>query len=685
MTVIDTTAVNTNNILPSTIIPTATTARTSSSDTEAQIINDTGDAPVSRKFGVSALVVPITTGTIKSEIMKEIYCSGSLLEAVQKAHIFHDCKHFVDMPLKTDAETTLQHWHELIASGQIDENSLRRFVENHFDEPGGELDNCEPSDFDPEYGKFESINSPSYRQWAKELHRKWPTLCRKEFMLPSSSSSTPFRSTIYVYRKRFESLSKCLLGHASRFHLNSKVILQLLTAQVSDRVIANPAKFSLIPLPKPFVVPGGRFREMYYWDSFFTIKGLLASGMYDTVRGMIENMGSLIERFGYVPNGNRVYYLNRSQPPLLTWCLSAYYEATGDKKFVLTGARWFEREFQFFQKHKSIKLPGVTSLLYRYHVVAVGPRPESYREDVESAHHIEDVLEKQRLWGDIAAAAESGRDFSSRWFSQDGPVAGKMGSTRTSSILPIDLNAIICGNFRLMANLYEAISDMPSAEHCRQQFIDMKQAIHQIFWNEECGCWFDYDIIRGCHVNLYMDTNFFPLFTGCTHDDFDPKKIVSYMTNMGVLAFPGGLPSSLIASGQQWDFPNAWAPTTWVIIQGLRSSGQHEIARQIAEKWIKRNYNMWCISGGRMFEKYNVASQNYNTAGGGGEYEVQEGFGWTNGVVLDLLLTYGPDLNFKSDNDTLVTPDEAYICCQEHQQVPDGTTSNTTHTCTFTN
>ncbi|EJW81809.1 trehalase, partial [Wuchereria bancrofti] len=512
--------------------------------------------------------------------MNEIYCGGSLLEAVQKANIFHDCKHFVDMPLKIDAESTLHDWHELIESGQIDDNSLRHFVESHFDEPGGELDTCEPSDFDPEYNKFESINSPSYRQWAKELHRKWPTLCRK----------------------------------------------------VSDRVIADPEKFSLIPLPKPFVVPGGRFREMYYWDSFFTIKGLLASGMHDTVRGMIENMGSLIERFGYVPNGNRVYYLNRSQPPLLTWCLSAYYEATGDKKFVFTGARWFEREFEFFQKHKSIQLPGVTSLLYRYHVVAVGPRPESYREDVESAHHIDDVLEKQRLWGDIAAAAESGRDFSSRWFSQDGPVAGKMGSTRTSSILPVDLNAIICGNLRLMANLYEVINDISNAEQCREQFKSMKQAIHQVFWNEEYGCWFDYDIIHGCHVNLYMDTNFFPLFSGCTHDDFDAQKIVTYMTNMGVLAFPGGLPSSLIASGQQWDFPNAWAPTTWVVIQGLRSTGQHELARQIAEKWIKRNYSMWLVSGGRMFEKYNVASQNYNTAGVGGEYEVQEGFGWTNGV-----------------------------------------------------
>ncbi|VDK74142.1 unnamed protein product [Onchocerca ochengi] len=639
MTIIDTLAVNANNILPlpskTTTTTTTTTAKTlPSSDTEAQIISDMKDAPpVSRKYGTSVPVIPITTGSIKSEIMKQIYCSGSLLEAVQKAHIFHDCKHFVDMPLKIDAESTLQDWQELIASGQIDENSLRRFVENHFDEPGGELDNCEPSDFDPEYGRFESINSPSYRQWAKELHRKWPALCRK----------------------------------------------------VSDRVIADPEKFSLIPLPKPFVVPGGRFREMYYWDSFFTIKGLLASGMHDTVRGMIENMGSLIERFGYVPNGNRVYYLNRSQPPLLTWCLSAYYEATGDKEFVLTGARWFEREFEFFQTHKSIQLPGVTSLLYRYHVVAVGPRPESYREDVESAHHIEDVLEKQRLWGDIAAAAESGRDFSSRWFSRDGPVAGKMGSTRTSSILPIDLNAIICGNFRLMANLYEVIDDMSSAEHCREQFKNMKQAIHQVFWNEECGCWFDYDIIHGCHVNLYMDTNFFPLFTGCTHDGFDPQKIVSYMTSTGVLAFPGGLPSSLIASGQQWDFPNAWAPTTWVVIQGLRASGQHELARHIAEKWIKRNYGMWRVSGGRMFEKYNVASQNYNTAGGGGEYEVQEGFGWTNGVILDLLLTYGPDLNFKSDNDTPLTPDEVYVCCQDHQQIPGGVTSTDIHTGTFTN
>nr|AHM26076.2 trehalase [Anisakis simplex] len=535
---------------------------------------------------------------------KLIYCGGSLLDAVQKARLFQDCKHFVDMPLKVDAESTLREWEALMSGNNLNETSLRQFVATHFDEPGGELDDFHPKDYDPECNKFDAITCPSYRQWAKELHRKWPTLCRK----------------------------------------------------VSDRVLADPNRYSLIALPKPFVVPGGRFREMYYWDSFFTIKGLLASGMHETVRGMIENMGHLIDKFGYVPNGNRVYYLNRSQPPLLTWCLAAYYEATGDKEFLLTGARWFEREIEFFQNRRSVQLKGVAFPLYRYHVIAEGPRPESYREDMESAEHIQDLIEKQRLWGDIAAAAESGRDFSSRWFSKDGPVAGKMGSTRTSSILPVDLNAIICGNWRLMANLYEAMNDLVSAEQCRQNFNAMRQAIHQVFWDEDCGCWFDYDIVTGKHVTDYMDTNFFPLFTGCTHDGFNPSKVVSYLSSSGALSYPGGLPSSLIASGQQWDFPNAWAPTTWVVIQGLRATGQKELARQIAEKWIRKNYSMWVSTGGRMFEKYNVDSVCPNGVAGGGEYEVQEGFGWTNGVILDLLMTYGPELTTTPEE----TNDSAY-------------------------
>uniref|UniRef100_A0A158R5V2 Trehalase n=1 Tax=Syphacia muris TaxID=451379 RepID=A0A158R5V2_9BILA len=546
--------------------------------------------------------IPKNYGRTDVQLSKQlIYCNGPLLDAVQQSKMFHDCKHFVDMPLKLDPSSTLEDWQNLVNSGKLDDMSLRMFIEKHFDEPGGELDEIQPIDFNPDFS-FDNIACPSYRQWAKELHQKWPMLCRK----------------------------------------------------VSDRVLAEPQRFSLIVLPKPFVVPGGRFREMYYWDSFFTMKGLLASKMYQTVRGMIENMGHLVDQFGYIPNGNRVYYLNRSQPPLLTWCLYSYYEASGDKDFLLAGMKWLEKELQFFQSKKSIQLPGIPSLLYRYHVITDGPRPESYREDVETAMYIEDVVEKKRLWGDIAAAAESGRDFSSRWFSNEGPEAGKMGSTRTSSILPVDLNAIICGNWSLMAKLYIILGDKEKSQLCWKNFEAMRKAIYQVFWNEERGCWFDYDIANRRHVDVYQDTNFFPLFTGCTHDGFDSTVVVNYMERIGALGYPGGLPSSLVTSGQQWDFPNAWAPTTWVVIQGLRAHGKHELAFQIANKWIRKNYDIWLCTGGRMFEKYNVASECIRALGGGGEYDVQEGFGWTNGVILDLLVTYGSQLSYSPKEKVLV-------------------------------
>jgi len=565
--------------------------------TEQQRGGGEEEASPAKEANTVSAAVTAAVAAIK-DMRDQIYCTGSLLAAVQQGKIFGDCKHFVDMPLKTNAETTLAAWNLLqssVENAQIDASALSRFVQEHFEQPGGELEDHEPSDFNAEE-QFPDIIDPNFRSWAQELHRKWPTLCRR----------------------------------------------------VSEKVLSDPSRYSLIPLPKPFVVPGGRFREMYYWDSFFTIKGLLASGMFATVRGMIENMGHLIDVYGFVPNGNRVYYLNRSQPPLLTWCVHAYYLATQDVEFVRSAMSWLEKEMKFFTTNKKFSRPDWKSYLFRYHVVAQGPRPESYREDVESAEHIQDLLEKCRLWGDIAAAAESGRDFSARWFENnpESPMAGKMGSTRTSSILPVDLNSIICGNLKIFAEFYSLLGNQEASAHSLEQYELMRETIHKVFWNEEHGCWFDFDIITQKHIDIYYDTNFFPLFTGCTHDGFDGKSVVDYLAKAGVLAFPGGVPSSLITSGQQWDFPNAWAPTTWVIINGLRAAGQTELARTIAEKWIKKNYVMWKNNGGRMYEKYNVASGCFKNAGGGGEYEVQEGFGWTNGVILDLLKTYHSEINW---------------------------------------
>lgn len=540
----------------------------------------------------------------------EIYCTGTLLAAVQNLRLFNDCKHFVDMPLKYNPETVLKNWESFVSTtnGEFTPEILANFVKANFNDPGCELEECQPDGYNDDIGAFASIRDPNYRQWAHELHRKWPSLCRR----------------------------------------------------VSKEVLSDPERFSLLSVPNPFIIPGGRFREIYYWDTFFVIKGLLASGMFGMSRGMIENMGHLIDHYGFIPNGNRVYYLNRSQPPLLTWSLYAYYKATNDLEFVKTALVWLEKEMAFFLVNKTVQRPEWKAPLFRYHVIAVGPRPESYREDLESVEYLPNMHEKCRYWGDIAAAAESGRDFSSRWFSSEGPFAGKMSSIRTSQLLPVDLNAIICGNLSYMAEMYDAVGQVENAVRLRDSYAAMRDTMHEVFWDEDEGCWFDYDLVQNDRIKIYSDTNFYPLYTRCAHDGFDAKRIIEYLVRNGAMEFPGGIPSSFVNSGEQWDWPNGWAPNIWILINGLRFYGQEETAKTIASKWISKNYKMWLMTG-KMFEKYNVVTGCCKVGAGGGEYELQEGFGWTNGVILDLLIIYNNELTWAADYDQTTVAD--CFCC----------------------
>ncbi|KAI6187160.1 Trehalase [Aphelenchoides besseyi] len=539
-----------------------------------------------------------------------IYCSGSLLDAVQKAKLFVDCKHFVDMPLKFDAETVITNWNIVWAAssqeGAISREVLQAFVDEHFDQPGNELEECFPEDWNQDHS-FDTITDPSYRKWAAELHKLWPSLSRK----------------------------------------------------VRDEVHASPERFSLLPLPKPFIVPGGRFRELYYWDSFFSIQGLIKSGMMSTVRGMIENMCYLIRVYGHIYNGNRVYYKNRSQPPLLTWCVKSYLDATNDLEFLRECMPSLEAEMAYFMKNKRIQQEGWKSYLFRFYVVADGPRPESYREDIETAEHLSENDQKLRLWGDICAAAESGRDFSCRWFSTEGDHAGKISSMRTSEIAPVELNAVIARNLRLFSEFYGLLGDSQQAERYRLEYEIMREAIHQVFWNEDKGIWLDFDLIKNKHIDAFHDTHLFPLFAEIAHDGFSAKRVVEYLELSGALSQPGGLPTSMILNtSQQWDAPNGWSPTNWIAIKGLIAYGQTAVAKEIAYKWINRNFAIYRSSGGKMFEKYNVMSDCLRALGGSGEYECQEGFGWTNAVILDLLHTFGSELVFQE------TTESKCECCR---------------------
>ena len=169
---------------------------------------------------------------------------------------------------------------------------------------------------------------------------------------------------------------------------------------------------SLLYLPNPFIVPGGRFREVYYWDSYWIIRGLLHCGMKDTARGMIDNMFYLLEHLSYVPNGGRIYY-TRSQPPLLALMVDTYVEMTGDTAWALTKLDLLVQEWNYWLEHHSVQFEG--HKMFRYYSQEATPRPESYREDMNLVSHLQDTGHKERVWRELRSAAESGWDFSSRY------------------------------------------------------------------------------------------------------------------------------------------------------------------------------------------------------------------------------------------------------------------------------
>lgn len=214
----------------------------------------------------------------------------------------------------------------------------------------------------------------------------------------------------------------------------------------------NPDLYSIIHVKNPVIVPGGRFREFYYWDSYWIIMGLLQSEMYDTAKGMLENFLSIINRFGFIPNGGRIYYSERSQPPLLAAMIKTYVEKTKDLEFMKMAVPILEREFYFFYNNHMVEVKGMALAVYGDK--STGPRPESYLEDVLTADYLESDKEKEAMWSELKAGAESGMDFSSRWFIKNGTNEGDLKDLKCRSIVPVELNAILFWNARIISDFH---------------------------------------------------------------------------------------------------------------------------------------------------------------------------------------------------------------------------------------
>jgi alpha,alpha-trehalase len=258
-------------------------------------------------------------------------------------------------------------------------------------------------------------------------------------------------------------------------------------------------------------------------------------------------------------------------------------------------------------------------LLNRYWDDRPLPREESWKEDIELVANL-DFTQSREHYRDIRAAAESGWDFSSRWFRDD----KRMSTIHTTDILPIDLNALLYYLELKLGKWTKGTTGQQYARAAEQR----KTIFDRFFWNDTEGFYFDYDWRQREQTKTWSLAAAFPLFLGLASD----QQAQSVADNLErKFLRDGGLVTTLNETGQQWDSPNGWAPLQWVAVRGLHSYGYDGLARNIILRWVDLNKSVYHRTG-KMMEKYNVCDLSLKA--GGGEYPLQDGFGWTNGVAV---------------------------------------------------
>lgn len=391
---------------------------------------------------------------------------------------------------------------------------------------------------------------------------------------------------------------------------------------------------SLVPLPFPYIVPGGRFNEIYYWDSFFTMLGLQASGKTLVIENMVKNFAYLIDTFGFIPNGNRSYFLGRSQPPFFSLMVDLLANEKGEEVFT-TFLPQLLKEHAFWMAGREV---GETNrrlvfmpnggILNRYYDDFPDPRAEMYGDDLET--HQSSGRSAGALYLDIRAACESGWDFSARWLKH----ADDLGSIYTTDIVPVDLNCLLVHLEQVIARaltLAPFVEGAPKAADFEEMAQKRIQLIQAYCWSEKHQYFMDYDVANTQSTEVVSLAGIFPLYFNIAqaHQAEHCAQLVEQK-----LLRPGGVVSTAIHSGQQWDAPNGWAPLQWMTISGLRNYGHQTLADEIKKRWTSLNIKVFKDTG-KLLEKYNV--EDLDLLSGGGEYPVQDGFGWTNGVLLKLL------------------------------------------------
>jgi alpha,alpha-trehalase len=430
----------------------------------------------------------------------------------------------------------------------------------------------------------------------------------------------------------------------------------------------------LLYLPNAYVVPGGRFNEMYGWDSYFIIVGLVRDGRLDLAKGMVENFFFEVEHYGTFLNANRTYYLTRSQPPYLTSMIMEVYQA--EKAAGHSDRAWLQRAYDYAAKDYQLwvhepHLAGSTGLS-RYFDFGDGPVAEGLQDETgyyknvaafflthpDRADH--DLVETEGGKSNpdavgfgfelqLCETTQNGKkcepfrtvSLSHDYYKGDRSmresgfdVAFRFGpfGAQTHHYAAVCLNSLLYKTETDLTTMADTLGKKEDAARWRKLADDRKARMNQLFWNASKGMFFDYEFETQKQSSYTYVTTFYPMWAGLA----SPEQARAIEKNLQIFEQPGGLDMSPTESGGQWDHPYGWAPMQLVGIEGLRRYGFNDDANRVAYKFLStvaENFRR----DGTIREKYNVVTRSSETTVTAGYHMNIVGFGWTNGVFLELL------------------------------------------------
>jgi len=479
------------------------------------------------------------------------------------------------------------------------------------------------------------------------IRRSWHTLSRSNRDLAAAAVDPKFKPAAEgrwpVYVSHTEDLSA--VERTLRAQLKpedfARIELRRLPARATD---AGPG---LLYLPRPYVVPGGRFNEMYGWDSYFIEIGLLRDGETELARDMVENFVYEIENYGLVLNANRTYYLTRSQPPFLTRMILGVFEKERDARWLRGTLPAVEKYYRYWTEG-----PHLTPRtgLARYFDAGAGPAPEvvAAERDAEGRTHYDRVREFFRAHPQVPdydvgkfydrardeltpafykgdrSMRESGFDPSNRF----GPFSADI-----TSYNPVCLNSLLYVYERDAAEIARTLGRAGEARVWERRAAARKERINRLMWDEREGLYYDYNFERGERRRYPFVTTFYPLWAGVA----TPRQAARVVSNLKLFERAGGLQTSTNESGSQWDAPYGWAPMQLIAVEGLRRYGYEREADRVSASFLSLVLKDF-IAHNTIVEKYDVAART-SSLGAGLRFGYQSneiGFGWTNAAFTEL-------------------------------------------------